>query len=129
MVRRARIALQSTWAVYEQPKRGALLRVLPDFPIAYESVVSAQYLNRNFLPPKTASFIDFFAARCGPAPYRDQGLSGASQALTPGSISFFSHSAFSTRSCSCCSSISWTLKASIFSCSAMISSSALRLTS
>lgn len=73
------ITLQSTWAVYEQLKSGTLLRVLPDFPIAYDSVVSAQYLNRNFLPPKTVAFIDFFAARFGPAPYWDEGLPG----LTP----------------------------------------------
>ena len=70
------IALQSTWAVYEQLKRGELLRVLAEFPIAYDSVVSAQYLNRNFLPPKTVAFIDFFAARFGPAPYWDEGLPG-----------------------------------------------------
>lgn len=68
------IALQSTWAMYEQLRSGALLRVLADFPVAQEAVVSAQYLNRNFLPPKTIAFIDFFAARFGPAPYWDEGL-------------------------------------------------------
>ncbi len=68
------IALQATWAMYEQLKRGELVRVLADFPLAQEAVVSAQYLNRNFLPPKTVAFIDFFAARFGPAPYWDQGL-------------------------------------------------------
>jgi DNA-binding transcriptional LysR family regulator len=68
------IALQSTWAMYEQLKSGSLVRVLAAFPIASESVVSAQYLNRNFLPPKTQAFIDFFAARFGPAPYWDEGL-------------------------------------------------------
>ena len=68
------IALQATWAMYQQIKSGALVRVLTDFPLAGESVVSAQYLNRNFLPPKTQVFIDFFAARFGPAPYWDEGL-------------------------------------------------------
>ena len=68
------IALQATWAMYEQLKRGQLVRVLAGFPLAGESVVSAQYLNRNFLPPKTQVFIDFFAARFGPAPYWDEGL-------------------------------------------------------
>ncbi len=68
------IALQSTWAMYEQLKSGALVRVLAGFPVAQEAVVSAQYLNRNFLPPKTVAFIDFFAARFGAAPYWDEGL-------------------------------------------------------
>ncbi len=68
------IALQSTWAMYQQLKSGALVRVLAGFPVAQQAVVSAQYLNRNFLPPKTQAFIDFFAARFGPAPYWDDGL-------------------------------------------------------
>ena len=68
------IALQSTWAVYQQLASGALVRVLGEFPLAVETVVSAQYLNRHFLPPKTRAFIDFFAARFGPAPYWDAGL-------------------------------------------------------
>ena len=72
------ISLQATWAMYQQLKSGALVRVLADYPMAGESVVSAQYLNRNFLPPKTQVFIDFFAQRFGPAPYWDEGL-----ALTP----------------------------------------------
>jgi DNA-binding transcriptional LysR family regulator len=68
------IALQSTWAMYEQLRSGALVRVLPDYPVALDAVVSAQYLHRNFLPPKTVAFIDFFAARFGPVPYWDEGL-------------------------------------------------------
>ncbi len=73
------ISLQATWAMYQQIRSGALVRVLADYPMAGESVVSAQYLNRNFLPPKTQVFIDYFAARFGPAPYWDEGLPG----LTP----------------------------------------------
>lgn len=68
------IALQSTWAMVDQLKSGSLVRVLADFPMAVETVVSAQYLNRSYLPPKTAAFIDFFAARFGPVPYWDEGL-------------------------------------------------------
>lgn len=68
------IALQATWAISEQLKRGELVRVLPGFSLAQQQVVSAQYLNRNFLPPKTVAFIDFFGARFGPAPYWDQDL-------------------------------------------------------
>ncbi|RRQ96372.1 LysR substrate-binding domain-containing protein, partial [Enterococcus faecalis] len=68
------IALQSTWAVYQQLKSGGLVPLLGRYPMALNSVVSAQYLNRNFLPPKTQAFIDYFAARFGPAPYWDAGL-------------------------------------------------------
>lgn len=68
------IALQSTWAIYEQIKAGTLVRVLDEFPLALDTVVSAQYLHRHFLPPKTQAFIDFFAARFGPAPYWEDGL-------------------------------------------------------
>lgn len=68
------IALQSTWATTEQLRSGALVALLPDYPVAVESVVSAQYLNRHFLPPKTQAFIDFFAERFGPQPFWDQGL-------------------------------------------------------
>jgi DNA-binding transcriptional LysR family regulator len=66
------ISLHSTWAVYQQLASGELTRVLPEFPVAGEAVVSAQYLNRNFLPPKTQVFIDFLAARFGPEPYWDR---------------------------------------------------------
>lgn len=69
------IALQSTWAISEQLKDGRLVKVLPEYPIAVDAVVSAVYLNRSFLPPKTRAFIDFFAARFGgDAPYWDAGL-------------------------------------------------------
>ena len=68
------ITLQSTWAMSEQLKSGALVRVLADYPMAIETVVSAQYLHRSFLAPKTAAFIDFFARRFGPVPYWDEGL-------------------------------------------------------
>ncbi len=63
------ITLQSAWAVYQQLRSGELVQVLADYPLAALWVVSAQYLNRSFLPPKTQAFIDFFAARFGPVPY------------------------------------------------------------
>jgi DNA-binding transcriptional LysR family regulator len=68
------IALQSTWATTDQLRSGALQRVLPDFPVASEAVISAQYLNRSFLPPKSKALIDFFAERFGPAPFWDRDL-------------------------------------------------------
>lgn len=63
------IALQSVWATYLQLKSGALVQVLKDYPIAVDAVVSAQYLNRAFLPPRAQVFIDYFAERFGPSPY------------------------------------------------------------
>jgi DNA-binding transcriptional LysR family regulator len=68
------IALESVWAVYQQVRRGELVPVLGAFPIAQQSLVSALYLNRQFLPPKTQAFIDFFAARFGPVPYWEDAL-------------------------------------------------------
>jgi DNA-binding transcriptional LysR family regulator len=68
------IALQSTWATTQQLRSGALVALMPDYPVATDSVVSAQYLNRHFLPPKTQAFIDFFAERFGPQPFWDLGL-------------------------------------------------------
>ncbi len=68
------IAYQSTWAVAEHLDSGALVRLLPGFPIASDSVVAALYLNRRFLPLKTQAFIDFFSARFGPTPYWDAAL-------------------------------------------------------
>lgn len=68
------IALQSTWAVAEQLKSGQLVRVMRDYPVAVDAVISAQYLNRSFLPLKSKVFIDFFAARFGPTPYWEEGL-------------------------------------------------------
>lgn len=68
------ITMQSTWAIYQQLASGALVTVLDDYPFAQASVVSAQYLHRSFLPPKTRAFIEFFGARFGPRPYWDEAL-------------------------------------------------------
>ncbi|MES2127815.1 MAG: LysR family transcriptional regulator [Pseudomonadota bacterium] len=75
------LALQSTWAVTQQLRSGALVQVLGDYPVAVASMVSALYLERSFLPPKTRAFIDFFAARfAGTEPYWDRDLSPANRA-------------------------------------------------
>lgn len=68
------ISMQSTWSVAEHLKSGRLVAVLKDFPPATEIAVWAVYLNRNFLPPRTQAFIDYFSERFGPAPYWDAGL-------------------------------------------------------
>jgi DNA-binding transcriptional LysR family regulator len=68
------ICQQSTWAVYLQLKAGTLVRVLADYPSAVDAVVSALYLNRSFLAPRSKAFIDFLAQRFGPVPYWEDGL-------------------------------------------------------
>ncbi|TFW10768.1 LysR family transcriptional regulator [Massilia arenosa] len=65
------ISLQSTWSVYQHLRAGTLVRVLADYPVELDAQISAVYLNRQYLPPKTQAFIDFFAARFGPEPYWD----------------------------------------------------------
>ena len=66
------VSLHSTWAVHQQIASGALVPILTGFTVASDAVVSAQYLNRAFLPPKTQVFIDFLAERFGPEPYWDR---------------------------------------------------------
>ncbi|HZX29309.1 MAG TPA: LysR family transcriptional regulator [Telluria sp.] len=68
------ITQQSTWSVYRQLQAGTLVRVLTGYPVAIDAQISAVYLDRRFVPPKTRAFIDFFAARFGPGPYWDRGL-------------------------------------------------------
>lgn len=65
------ITMHSTWAVAEDIKNGSLVPVLEKFPIAEAMSVWAVYMNKNFMPPKTQAFIDFFAARFGGIPYWD----------------------------------------------------------
>ena len=67
------IGMASTWLVWEQLRSGALLRVLPGYQ-ATDSVISAVYLNRRFLPPKSQAFIDFFSRRLGPEPFWDKNI-------------------------------------------------------
>jgi DNA-binding transcriptional LysR family regulator len=61
------IALLATWHVAEQLASGELVRVMPGYQ-SDDSMISAVYLNRKFLPPKSRAFIDFFAQRFGADP-------------------------------------------------------------
>ncbi|NRR29910.1 LysR family transcriptional regulator [Oxalobacteraceae bacterium] len=64
------ISMLATWLVAEQLRSGALVKIMTEFA-AEDSVISAQYLHRQFLPPKSKAFIDFFSARFGPEPFWD----------------------------------------------------------
>jgi DNA-binding transcriptional LysR family regulator len=56
------IALLATWHVAEYLRSGELVRVMPGYQ-SDESMISAVYLNRKFVPPKARAFIDFMAQR------------------------------------------------------------------
>ena len=56
------ISLLATWLIDKQLQSGELVRILPEFQSDH-SMISAVYLNRKFLPPKSRAFIDFFAQR------------------------------------------------------------------
>jgi DNA-binding transcriptional LysR family regulator len=56
------IALLATWHATEQLRNGQLVRIMPGYQ-SDESMISAVYLNRKFLPPKSRAFIDFFSQR------------------------------------------------------------------
>jgi DNA-binding transcriptional LysR family regulator len=56
------IALLATWHATEQLRSGQLVRIMPGYQ-SDDSMISAVYLNRKFLPPKSRAFIDFFSQR------------------------------------------------------------------
>ena len=56
------IALLATWHITEQLRSGELVRIMPGYQ-SDDSMISAVYLNRKFLPPKSRAFIDFFSQR------------------------------------------------------------------
>ncbi|MDR3384158.1 LysR family transcriptional regulator [Cupriavidus basilensis] len=65
------LALKSTWDVGPYLRSGALVRVLPDYPVLPAVSIWAVYPSRHQVPAKTHAFIDFFAARFGSPPYWD----------------------------------------------------------
>jgi DNA-binding transcriptional LysR family regulator len=60
---------------HQEVRRGRLVQVLPEWNARSGIDINAVYpANRN-LSPKVRVFIDFLAARFGPQPYWDEGLS------------------------------------------------------
>ncbi|MES2349531.1 MAG: LysR family transcriptional regulator, partial [Pseudomonadota bacterium] len=59
------------WHVSEQLRSGELVRIMPGYQ-SDESMISAVYLNRKFLPPKSRAFIDFFSQRFSADPIWEQ---------------------------------------------------------
>jgi DNA-binding transcriptional LysR family regulator len=66
------VILQPTFLAYEALREGKLVRILADWETD-NLTVFAVYPNRQFLPPKVRSFIDFLTERLGPEPYWDIG--------------------------------------------------------
>lgn len=67
------VILQPTFLVYDLIRTKKLVRILDSWE-ADALTVYAVYPNRQFLPPKVRTLIDFLLARYGPEPYWDEGL-------------------------------------------------------
>lgn len=70
----AGIGLRSTWDVTDELKRGALVRVLPQYVGARDVAIYAMYVSRRFTPLKIRAFIDFLSRLYGATPYWDEGV-------------------------------------------------------
>ncbi len=69
------VIYQPTFMVYESLRQQKLLPLFPDWQADCYTVY-AVYPNRQFLPGKVRSFIDFLLQRFGPEPYWDAQLRG-----------------------------------------------------
>jgi DNA-binding transcriptional LysR family regulator len=67
------VIVQPTFISYELVRSGQLVRILANWEVA-PSTIYAVYPNRQFLPPKVRSFIDFMLESFGGNPYWDNGI-------------------------------------------------------
>jgi DNA-binding transcriptional LysR family regulator len=67
------IVLQPTFLAHELLRSRKLVRVLEDWTVD-PLTIYAVYPDRQYLPPKVRTLIDFLVARFGARPYWDQGL-------------------------------------------------------
>lgn len=68
------IALMATWCAADELRSGALVPVLPEYPLVSTQSLWALYPSSRDLAPKVRAFIDWLVARFGPRPYWDEGL-------------------------------------------------------
>jgi DNA-binding transcriptional LysR family regulator len=68
------IALMATWCAADELRAGALVPVLPAYPLVSTQTLWALYPSSRELAPKVRVFIDWLVARFGPEPYWDRGL-------------------------------------------------------
>ncbi|MEO0773688.1 MAG: substrate binding domain-containing protein, partial [Pseudomonadota bacterium] len=64
----AGISLNALWAVHAELASGRLVRVLPDFEAAEDTVLWLIYPRSNVLSPKVRVFMDFLIADIGKSP-------------------------------------------------------------
>jgi len=55
------IALSATWSVYQHLKKGELVQILKDYPLASDTAIWAVYPSSRLLAPKVRVFIDYLA--------------------------------------------------------------------
>jgi molybdate transport repressor ModE-like protein len=68
------IALMATWCAADEIRSGALVPVLPEYPLVSTQTLWALYPSSRELAPKVRAFIDWLVARFGPEPYWDHRL-------------------------------------------------------
>lgn len=71
------ITISSTWNVYKQLERGALVPILKDYPLVSEAAIWAVYPSSRLLATKVRTFIDYFSLEFGGVPYWDTFYKGA----------------------------------------------------
>jgi DNA-binding transcriptional LysR family regulator len=71
------ITINSSWSAYESLRRGELVEVLKDFPLASDTAIWAIYPSSRQLAAKVRVFIDFFADRFAGQPYWDSSLANS----------------------------------------------------
>lgn len=70
------IALMATWCASQELRSGALVPVLPEYPLISTQTLWALYPSSRELAPKVRVFVDWLVDRFGNQPYWDHGLEG-----------------------------------------------------
>lgn len=70
------IALMATWCAADELRSGALVPVLPEYPLVSTQTLWALYPSSRELAPKVRVLIDWLTERFGRHPYWDRGLDG-----------------------------------------------------
>ncbi|MFD1704385.1 LysR family transcriptional regulator [Methylopila henanensis] len=68
------VALMATWCASDELRSGALVPILPDYPLVSTQSLWALYPSSRELAPKVRVMIDWLVQRFGRHPYWDQGL-------------------------------------------------------
>jgi DNA-binding transcriptional LysR family regulator len=70
------IALMATWCASDELRSGALVPILPEYPLISTQTLWALYPSSRELAPKVRVFVDWLVDRFGNQPYWDHGLEG-----------------------------------------------------